>query len=300
LLLFPFIIFYINSNERDNTIKAITFFLIFSLLALANERADFHTEVKSYQDTQLLQQHFLALDADNDKDYVAQDVNVNDLLSSPSKKVVKDTVYLQALLIGTIGVLYMMPDSVTNWDSSDNDKSLSEKWKENVKAGPVMDEDDFFINYIGHPVSGAWYYTLARNDGYDEFESFLYSVFLSTFVWEYGYEAFAEIPSIQDLFSTPIIGSLMGEGMYYLEMQLDANGGLVWGSRYLGNVSYFFLNPFGRIADSMSSVLDVSVTMRFETYQQQSYMQQTRYNESLSKPYQFYNPYYGVLLNFEF
>jgi len=193
-----------------------------------------------------------------------------------------------------------MPDSVTNWDSSDNDKSLSQKWKENVKAGPVMDEDDFVINYIGHPVSGAWYYTLARNDGYDEFESFLYSFFISTFVWEYGYEAFAEIPSIQDIISTPVIGSLMGEGMYYLEQELDKNNGIIWGSSYLGNISYFFLNPFGQIADGMSTWFDVGATMRFETYQPQSYMAQTQYNRSLNKPNQFYNPYYGILINFEF
>jgi hypothetical protein len=193
-----------------------------------------------------------------------------------------------------------MPSSVTKWEDDGERKSLSQKWKENVKAGPVWDEDEFFINYIGHPVSGAWYYTLARNDGFDEFDSFLYSVFLSTFVWEYGYEAFAEIPSIQDLFSTPIIGSLMGEGMYYLEKQLDANSGIIWGSKYLGNISYFFLNPFGRMANGMESLLNLSVSMRFETYQQTSYMAHKEYNNMISKPTQFRNPYYGVLMNFEF
>jgi len=300
LLLFLLLTLITKIQKRDTIIRAIIFLLIFNLIALANEDTNFYQEVKDYQYTELLKQNFVALDADKDKDYVPQNINVNELLSSPSKKVAKDTVYLQFLLIGTIGVLYMMPDSVTNWDSSDNDQSLSEKWKENVKAGPVMDEDDFVINYIGHPVSGAWYYTLARNDGYDELDSFLYSVFLSTFVWEYGYEAFAEIPSIQDLFSTPIIGSIMGEGMYYLEKQLDANHGIIWGSKYLGNVSYFFLNPFGQIANGMSDYLDMSVTMRFQTYQKQSYMAQMQYDRTISKPPQFYNPYYGVLIDLEF
>ena len=194
----------------------------------------------------------------------------------------------------------MMPDSVTNWDSSDDDKSLSDKWKENVKAGPVMDEDDFFINYIGHPVSGAWYYTMARNDGFDEFESFLYSAFVSTIIWEYGYEAFAEVPSIQDLISTPVIGSLMGEGMFYLEKELDKNRGIIWGSKYLGNVSYFFLNPFGNVAKGMGTWFDVGATARFETYQPQSYIAQAQYNRSIYKPNQFVNPYYGILIDFQF
>ena len=81
------------------------------------------------------------------------------------------------------------------------------------------------INYLGHPISGAVYYVMARNDGLNPFESFIFSTLMSSFFWEYGYEAFAEIPSMQDLVSTPIVGAFMGEYMHYLEGVLDENGG---------------------------------------------------------------------------
>ncbi|WP_203249645.1 MULTISPECIES: DUF3943 domain-containing protein [Cysteiniphilum] len=66
--------------------------------------------------------------------------------------------------------------------------------------------------YIGHPYAGAIYYMAARDSGFGEFESFLYSAFISTFFWEYGVEAFAEVPSIQDLIVTPVDGWLLGVG----------------------------------------------------------------------------------------
>jgi len=198
-----------------------------------------------------------------------------------------------------MGLLYVAPESVSKWTEEQKELGdLGNKWNQNVKDGPVVDEDDFVINYVGHPVSGAYYYVVARNDGYGWFGSFMYSVFVSTFVWEYGYEAFAEIPSIQDLISTPLVGSIMGEGMYHLEKMLDENGGLVFGSKTLGNVCYAFLNPFGRLADSLN--FGGSTTMRFQTYQVSNAYDQNRYNKIINKPspYETYN--YGVVIKFEF
>ena len=170
-------------------------------------------------------------------------------------------------MIGTIGVLYMMPTSVTNWEAED--VSLSEKWKKHVKEGPVWDKDDFAINYIGHPVSGAWYYMVAREDGFDPWRSFAYSFIMSSFFWEYGYEAFAEIPSIQDLIFTPTLGAIMGEGFWYLQSMLDRNKGLIWGSKSLGNVAYFFLNPIKRITSSLNNYFDVSIYFHYKVFMPQ-------------------------------
>ncbi len=181
-----------------------------------------------------------------------------------------------------------------------NEKPLTERWKENVAAGPVWDSDNFYINYLGHPFSGAWYYTMARNDGIDVYGSFLYSAFVSTFIWEYGYEAFAEIPSIQDLISTPVIGSFMGEYMYYLEGELDKNRGYIFGSKYLGNIAYFAIDPLGNIADGIGGLFDVSVTMHFQTYQLYNSLELSHYNRALQKPQEFRNYDYGVVLNFAY
>jgi len=250
---------------------------------------------------ELTKKQYISLDDNLYRDYVPQDTNINDQLSSREKKILEDTLYLQGFMLTTIGILFMLPESITKWeDDQANGDDLGGKWKQNIQDGPVIDEDEFAINYIGHPVSGAIYYSMARNDGFDQFQSFMFSFVMSSFVWECGYEAFAEIPSIQDLISTPIIGALMGEYMYYLEKELDKNSGIIWGSSSLGNVSYFFLNPMGRMAEGLSDWLDLRVTMKFETYQESTMIRQEQYNVSLNKPYQFDSFNYGAIINLEF
>jgi hypothetical protein len=242
-----------------------------------NNDLNLSQEIYQYQNFNLLRMQFTPLNLSTD--YNPQNININETLSQPQKKLVEGTLYTQVFMIGTVGLLYLMPESVSKWDKDAlAEKSLSTKWKENVNDGPVWDEDDFAINYIGHPVSGAWYYTMARNYGISPEGSFLYSVFLSTCVWEYGYEAFAEIPSWQDLFSTPIVGSLMGEYFYYLEKEIDKNNGEVLDSRILGNISYFLLNPIGNISNGLSEILNLQATLRFQTYQSHySVYEQKRY-----------------------
>ena len=200
-----------------------------------------------------------------DKDYTPLNNPLNDKIGIKERKLLEDTAYLQLFMIGTIGVLYAMPTSVTNWE--DEDISLVAKWKEHVKNGPVWDEDDFAINYIGHPVSGAWYYMIAREDGFDPWESFLYSFTLSSFFWEYGYEAFAEIPSIQDLIFTPFLGSIMGEGFWYLQVQLDRHKGVLFGSKIAGNIAYFLLNPIKRITSTLHDHFQIDMQFRYMVYQ---------------------------------
>lgn len=208
------------------------------------------------------------------KDYSPTFINVNEELPPRYRAVVEDSLYLQLIMLSSIGALAMMPEDITNWNAAKlEEKSLSQRWKDHVTTRPVWDHDSWAINYIGHPVSGAWYYTMGRNDGLSIGESAALSALMSTFVWEYGYEAFAEVPSIQDLIFTPLLGSFLGEGMYILEGKLDRQGGELFGSRALGNVSYFFLDPLGRIADGMKNALlffriDLDVTMSIQTYPQ--------------------------------
>lgn len=152
------------------------------------------------------------------------------------------------LSVATVGLMTFLPESITKWDSEDSSlKGLGSKWKDNVTAGPVWDKDEHFLNYVMHPYFGGVYYTAARHAGFNEFESFLYSTTMSTFFWEYGVEAFAEVPSIQDLFVTPFFGAVVGELMLQQELSITANGGEVLGSDTLGSVSLFFLNPVGHI-----------------------------------------------------
>jgi hypothetical protein len=161
------------------------------------------------------------------------------------------SMYVGATVIA-FGVLYAMPESTTNWDKQAmKEKGIVYKWKENVKAGPVWDDDDWVLNYITHPYSGGVYYMTARSSGFNIFESFLYSAFMSTFFWEYGIEAFAEIPSKQDLIITPVLGSVVGEGFFYAKKSILKHDGKVLNSKFLGHTTLFVIDPFNSILDSL-------------------------------------------------
>lgn len=177
------------------------------------------------------------------------------LVYPPTTKDYRKLGYNTALFAGTTvviyGVLLLLPESVTKWDKEEMRKNgITAKWKENVKAGPVVDSDNFFFNYVTHPYAGAVYYMTARSCGFNIFESFTYSAIMSTFFWEYGVEAFAEIPSVQDLIITPIVGSAMGEGFFYAKKSILKNDSRVLNSRFLGKTSLFFMDPFNTIMDS--------------------------------------------------
>ncbi|MGR5175872.1 DUF3943 domain-containing protein [Vibrio mediterranei] len=152
--------------------------------------------------------------------------------------------------VGVAGVLALMPESITNWEKGGGD--LFSKWVDNVSSGPTWDRDDWAINYIGHPYFGGVYYQAARKSGYRQWDSFIYSAMMSTFYWEYGIEAFAEVPSIQDLFVTPILGWVYGEWAYNKEQEIRLTGGTVWGSKSLGNVSLFLLDPVDKLGDGVN------------------------------------------------
>jgi hypothetical protein len=150
------------------------------------------------------------------------------------------------------GILWAMPESVSNWDKEEiKEKGILWKWKENVKAGPVWDDDDWVLNYITHPYSGGVYYMTARSSGFTILESFAYSAIMSTFFWEYGIEAFAEIPSTQDLIITPVLGSVVGEGFFYAKKSILRNDHRVLKSRFLGYTSLLLMDPFNTILDGL-------------------------------------------------
>lgn len=147
------------------------------------------------------------------------------------------------------GILYTMPSDVTGWDKDIRATELAERWWDNVSRRPVWDKDDWVINYVGHAYFGGVYYQVARKSGYNQWDSFVYTTLMSTFFWEYGLEAFAERPSIQDLIYTPISGWICGEWAYLAEQRILANNSQVLGSGVLGSISLFFLDPVDQIGD---------------------------------------------------
>jgi len=173
-------------------------------------------------------------------------------------KLARDTGYLATMGVIFMGTMIAMPESVSRWDTSNPSKfigAMPSNWSEKVSQGPVIDQDKWAINYIGHPISGSFYYQVARHDGFGVVGSTVYSAMMSAFFWEYGLEAFAEVPSIQDLIVTPLGGALLGEAMYQAEQAIDRGGGTVLGSRLLGGATKILLNPVGTLLDGVDATV---------------------------------------------
>jgi len=163
--------------------------------------------------------------------------------------------------VGVIAFLAILPEDVSGWEKGTLERGdLINKWYENVKEGPVWDEDVWYINLIGHPYFGGVYYQAARKSGYNQWNSFTYTALMSTFYWEYGIEAFAEVPSIQDLFVTPIGGWIYGEWAHNKEKDIRRNDNLAMGSEFWGSVALFMLDPVGSLDSWCCVSKNVEVT----------------------------------------
>ena len=123
----------------------------------------------------------------------------------------RDTALLFGAQFGAVGVIYLMPESVSGWSREQKRESFR-NYEKNV-GHPAMDKDKFYINYVLHPYWGATYYVRARERGLTKGESVLYSTLISS-MYEFGVEAFFERPSIQDLVVTPVAGSLLGAYLF--------------------------------------------------------------------------------------
>ena len=126
-----------------------------------------------------------------------------------------------AELLG-ITALILTPKEVTGW-SPDWTQDAWRNVKRSLSTPPVWDDDDWQLNYIGHPIAGSYYYNSLRSQNANIFHSFLFAT-AQSFIWEYFIEATAEKPSAQDLIVTPIVGSLLGESAHRLTMNMRRNG----------------------------------------------------------------------------
>lgn len=167
------------------------------------------------------------------------------------EKIARELAYMQVFAIGTIAVIALLPEGVSQWSAEDkafvDAQELLRKHADNIAKGPVWDNDDWAVNYIGHPITGSYFYVWGRQSGLSWQESAILTTLMSTFFWEYGWEAFAEVPSTQDLIVTPLLGSLLGEGTNYLYNCIMENNGKIYDSTFLGSLGRGLLNPIGEV-----------------------------------------------------
>ena len=176
----------------------------------------------------------------------------------------RDTLYFLGYQVAVVGILYVMPESVSGWTNEQkSDYSLSDWW-DNV-THPGCDSDDFYINYIVHPYWGATYYVRASERGYDWRGAFWYSVLLSS-MFEFGVEALFEEPSIQDLIVTPTLGSMVGH--YFVgvrrkvQMQSASRGHLTSGEKW----TMVLTDPLGTLNRQVDKLFGHETSLQVSPY----------------------------------
>lgn len=165
-----------------------------------------------------------------------------------------NTAVITGAYIATLFVLECLPEDATAWNRADiSSVPFYKRWYRNIfKRGPEWDHDKFMFNWVLHPYAGAAYFMCARTCGFNFWKSMLYSALISTVGWEFGIEACMERPSYQDLFVTPLVGSIIGEGFYRLKRLIVDRNYEIFGSQYIGHILAFFLDPVNEVIGWLS------------------------------------------------
>jgi len=140
-------------------------------------------------------------------------------------KIIRGNNYVMGYNI-TIGIfLAIAPDNVTNWNKKGKFQisAILHQYHESYTKPPVIDHDLTIINFIGHPFQGSFYYNAVRSQGANIWQSSLFCLG-QTVLWEYGWEAGMEQPSIQDLITTPLAGVFIGELSHVATIKMSKNG----------------------------------------------------------------------------
>ncbi|NNG16528.1 MAG: DUF3943 domain-containing protein [Gemmatimonadales bacterium] len=142
--------------------------------------------------------------------------------SAYGKQFLKGWTFITSVELSILAVTMAMPKDWTGWHDDfiqDGLNNLQRAWT----SPPIMDDDHWFHNYVGHPYGGNVYYNTVRSQGATPVQSFFFSAFMSG-MWEYVFEAMAEQPSIQDLIITPTTGAVLGELVHRLTLTLKKDG----------------------------------------------------------------------------
>ncbi|WP_428269469.1 DUF3943 domain-containing protein [Haliangium sp.] len=109
-----------------------------------------------------------------------------------------------------------------------------------------MDNNDFGINFLAHPLDGAAFHALARANQLSFAESFGYGM-LTSLAWEYGLE-FREKVSINDIIVTPAAGITIGEFAHRLAQYVNSAPG---GGRWWHHLAGYAIGPTVAIHDRL-------------------------------------------------
>lgn len=118
-----------------------------------------------------------------------------------------------------------------------------ESIKNNFKNGFEWDADGYLMNQFWHPYHGANYYSIARANGLEFWESAPYA-FGGSLMWEYFMEI--EPPSYNDIVNTPVTGILLGEISFRVS-ELIVDESTTGFERFIREFSATLINPMNGI-----------------------------------------------------
>lgn len=156
------------------------------------------------------------------KDSLTSVLHLRNQEATFGRKMLRAEGFVLGFQSATIGLLFALPEGVSSWDK-DNVKKFGANIKRAFSSAPVIDYDNWYINYLGHPYQGAYYYNSVRSQGAKVWQAALFSL-TQSMLWEYTLEAGIEQPSIQDIIVTPIAGSLLGELFHFSTQKMSKNG----------------------------------------------------------------------------
>lgn len=169
--------------------------------------------------------------------------------------------------IGHISALYAASWIVfplSQWDVFRDNGSLK-KYGEHF-GELVFDKDEPFWNHIIHPITGSQLYLYYRANGYTRMDSFVMTTISST-LFELTVEIYTEPASVQDLYVTPVFGSLLGLGLEKTSMYLLNTGnafGRFWGHVLNPATLFWFYKGRVRLTPSTDFNGSGSVTLSVE------------------------------------
>lgn len=136
---------------------------------------------------------------------------VHDIQKNGKKKYYLRAAIETSVILGFVSAFYWG----TTHSSDDFDFAISfDTLKKKLSGKYVFFEDNKIRtnSFPGHPISGSYYYLIARNNNLSRTESFLWS-FAASMINELFIE-FTEVASLNDMVVTPVAGATIGEAMY--------------------------------------------------------------------------------------
>jgi hypothetical protein len=142
--------------------------------------------------------------------------------ASFTRKIIRGSALVFAVDAVCLASLYTAPESFSKWDRT-KILELKTNYEQTFTKPPVIDKDLWYINYVGHPLQGSYYYNAIRSQGATKLQSTLFTC-SHVVIWEYLIEGGVEQPSIQDLLVTPITGAIVGELTHYATLKMSKHG----------------------------------------------------------------------------